>query len=493
MGERLSPALVAAFATVLCMPAAAADANQSAIEFCLHGEFDLGGRLQGMHPGAGEFAAAEWCVVTEDESERVHFHAAGHSNPDLSGAFAVTYLPPDVVRIVNADAPPDLDFTDAMISAEALRNRRIDPQRLVEEIAAHPEWVASESEDGWQTVRYPGAPAEARLQIVDGRLQALQTSADLPLRGRVPVHWDWDWLSVTEPRLTFEVDVEPMFKARGQWRLLDNGEAAAVWQPSADQPPRQIPGSAWPARIDMRLEQLAEDVYIVRGVRTGFHHLVIDTSAGLVVGDAPAGWVELTQIPPADLVPGSGISGLSERFIDFLDKALPGRPIRAVALTHAHDDHAGGARAFAAAGAKVYAPAEVSDFLQTAFNRDSMPPDRLSAMDGEVAIHPVSGSVTLQGGNTVKLLDIGAGPHVSASLGVLVVEQDLFFQSDLHVPNSDSDTPREDRLATECWFAQWAVEHLRPETVVLNSHTTVRTPASRLAKYVESPDCQGGA
>ena len=62
---------------------------------------------------------------------------------------------------------------------------------------------------------------------------------------------------------------------------------------------------------------------------------VIDTDEGLVVADAPAGWVELHQLPPADLVPGLGISGLSERFIDFLDEAFTDRPIRAVALTQA--------------------------------------------------------------------------------------------------------------------------------------------------------------
>ncbi|HEX5765553.1 MAG TPA: hypothetical protein VFY27_08290, partial [Woeseiaceae bacterium] len=122
--------------------------------------------------------------------------------------------------------------------------------------------------------------------------------------------------------------------------------------------------------------------------------------------------------------------------------------------------------------------------------RAAMPSDRLSAMDGEVAIHPVVDSVTLRVGNTVKLLNIGAGPHASASLGVLAVEQGLFFQSDLHVPNSESDTPREDRVVTECWFARWAVEHLPPKTIVLNSHTSPRTPVSRLAKYVASPECQ---
>ena len=35
------------------------------------------------------------------------------------------------------------------------------------------------------------------------------------------------------------------------------------------------------------------------------------------------------------------------------------------------------------------------------------------------------------------------------------------------------------------------VEHLPPETLVLNSHSSPRTPVSRLAKYAASPECQG--
>lgn len=487
MIQRLSPARAAGLAVILWSTAAAADTNAGASEFCLRGEADLGVRLQGMRPAAGEFDKAEWCVITEDGSDRVHFRASGHSNPDISGAFAVSYLPPDVVRIVNRNSPPDLEFTGAAIAAEALRNRRIDPRRLVAELDRNPGWVASSSGDGWLAVDYPGESADVRVRIVQGRLERLQTGADLPLRGRVPVHWTWDWSVEDEPRLALTVDGELFFEARGAWRALDPDEAAAVWQPSAGEAPRQIPGDAWPARTNMRLEQLSEHVYVVRGVRTGFHHLVIDTGEGLVVGDAPAGWVELHQVPPTDLVPGLGISGLSERFVDFLEEEFPGAPIRAVALSHSHDDHAGGARAFADVGATVYAPAGVSEFLETAFNRNSMPPDSLS---GRMAIRPVAGSVTLEGNVTVKLLNIGASPHASASLGVWAVEPGYFFQSDLHVPNSDANTPREDRLATECWFARWAVEHLPPETVVVGSHGTISSPVSRLASYAESAECR---
>lgn len=490
MLRNLSAAMTAGFA-VLCQTAASAAPGGAVTEFCLDGEFDLAARYQGMQPSVRELWPAEWCVVTEDVSDRVHFRGSGRSNPDLSGSFAVTYLPPDVVRIVNRDNPPDLEFAGAEIIGEARRNLRIDPVRLAEELAANPGW-ASPSADGWQSVAYPGEPLPVRVRIVDGRLEALQTSADLPLRGTVPVHWNWDWEAEEAPALSLVVDGEQVFTARGEWRTLSEQAASALWQPSGDQAPRQIPGSAWPARIDMRLENLGGGAHIVRGVRTGFHHMVVETGDGLVVGDAPTGWVELQQIPPADLVPGLGVSGLSERLVDFLNEQFPGRRIRAVALTHTHDDHAGGARAFAAAGAEVYAPAEVSAFLTQALNREEMSGDRLAAANGRVDVLPVSDAIELEGDSAVRLLNIGRGPHVSASLGVWAVDAGYFFQSDLHVPVSDAATPREDRRVTECWFARWAVRHLPPETVVLGSHVTVSSPVSRLAEYLESAGCRDG-
>ena len=468
-------------------PALAADPG--AREFCLEGEFDLGRRLQGMEPGVSEYHPATWCVTTENDSDRVRFMISGHSNPDMSDSFTVAYLPPDAVRIVNSENPPDLEFAGAKISEEARRYRRIDPKRAVEEIAMHPEWVVSTSEDGWHTVKYPGEDTNLRVRIVDDRLMEQRTTADLPLRGRVPVRWTWSWQDEDAPRASIEIDGSEVFRARGQWKILDAESTAALWKPSGGVAPREIPGDAWPSRTVMRLEQLADDVYLVRGVRTGFNHMVIDTEDGLVVGDAPAGWVELPQIPPADLVPGLGISGLSERFIDFLRQEFPGREIHAVALTHAHDDHAGGARAFAAAGAEVYAPAQVGSFLESALNDDRMPADRLDASNGKVVVQPVDDKVVLGEDGNVQLLNIGGGPHVAASLGVWAADAGFFFQSDLHVPTSDADAPRRDRLATECWFAKWAVENLPAETVVVNSHTSVRTPVSRLASYTKHEAC----
>lgn len=441
-------------------------------EFCLDGEFNLGARHQGTEPGVDEFVTTRWCVVTEDDSQRALFSGSGKSNPDMYGSWTYAALPPDLVRIVNSDDPPDIEFRGTDALAEALRIRRIDPRRLLEE---HRE-----------------TPLEGvRIRIEDGRVLALATSADLPLRGRVPVVWHWDWSDEARPALIVEADGEVFFRARGAWRELTDDQAAAAWMPTPGAEPAQVPGENWPARVKMRLVDVADGVHLARGVRTGFQHLVVETTEGLVVADAPAGWVEIHQVPPTDLVPGLGISGLSERFIDFLAEEFPQQRIRAVALTHAHDDHAGGARAFAASRAVIFAPAEYTSFLESAFNGDKMPRDRFTTVNGGIDVVPVTEAVTLNDpANTVRLVSIGRGPHASASLGMHAVDAGYFFVSDLHVPNSDDDAPRSDRAATECWFARWAVANLPPETIVLNSHSAPQTPVSRLQKYLESEICR---
>jgi glyoxylase-like metal-dependent hydrolase (beta-lactamase superfamily II) len=460
--------VLAASCLFLGMPGLSAAATT---EFCLEGSVDLGARLQGLRPAVGELYPARWCVITEDDSDRVLLSLSGHSNPDVSGNWSIAFIPPGLVRIVNRDSPPDVEFRSPHVDAEAARIRRMDPRRAAEELAAT-------KPDGFEAT------------FVAGRLSTLESVADMPLLGRVPVVWSWSWNDPNEPMLDLEVDGKPIFQGQGTWREIDDD--ISIWEASPGADPVEVPGDRWPSRTAMELVTLGDDIYLVQNVRTGFHHLVVDTTDGLVVADAPAGWVELHQMPPTDLVPGLGVSGLSERLIDFLGEKFSGKAMRAVVLTHHHDDHAGGARAFVAAGAQVYAPAGDAAFLQNALNRNSMPEDRLARAGGQVEVRPVDRVLRLaDDGVPVDIIPIDSGPHVTNSVGILA--RNWFFQSDLLVPNSESDEPRAERAATECWFARWAVARLPEDTIVLNTHSNVRKSVAQLARYLESDLCVPGS
>lgn len=443
--------------------------------FCLEGKFDLGARYQGLSTDVGELYPARWCVTTESDSDRVQTSVAGNSNSDMVGDFTLAYFPPDLVRIVNRDSPPDVEFRDSGIVDEARRARRLDPERLLAEYQSFPE-------------RFGDAIVEH-----DGeRLTQFSAAVDLPLRGGVRLTWQWYWENPQAPRAELHVDNELMFQAVGNWETLDRQQANAIWSPTPGADPYAVLDAVWPSKVKMELVTLADGVYLVKGVRSGFQHIVVETEIGLVIGDAPAGWVEMNQIPPTDLVPGLGVSGLSEGFVDFLKQELPGRDIAAVVLTHMHDDHAGGARAFAAEGAAVYAPAALESFLEVALNRENMPVDRLTRLGGRVDILPVSGQMTLGGvGNQVSLMPLDGGPHVDHMLGILAVDGGFLFVSDVHVPRSEDDSPPDHRAVTECWFARAVTERLSAEVRVVNSHSSTVTPVARLERYLESETCTG--
>ena len=446
-------------------------------ELCLEGRYDIGVRYQGLDPEPGQWVDARWCVVSEPGTDRVVYSAQGRVNHDYDNSWAVAYEPPELVRLINRDSPPDVEFRGADHRAGAMRIRRLDPRRLREELTE------------------AGAIEGLDVSLDGDRVQRVDATVDMPLRGTVAVSWSWDWTNETEPSFVLEVDGERLMEGRASWRELSAEELAARFARTEGADPIEAPGNQWPTSFRTQLIEHAPGISMARGVRRGFQHFVVDTDDGLVVVDALAGWVEFHHLPPADLAPGLGVSGLSENLVDYLAEQFPDRPIAAVVLTHLHDDHAGGARAFAAAGGRVFAPAPHADFIQSALRRDNLPVDRLAEAEGSVTVEPVDGPLVLGAsgsGNQATLLPMGSNPHVSQMLGVLATNSDgreAFFVSDVHVPRSDAEAPDPASGETDCWFAEWATTHLSPATEVINSHSPVITPVSRLEKWLESEVC----
>jgi glyoxylase-like metal-dependent hydrolase (beta-lactamase superfamily II) len=139
-----------------------------------------------------------------------------------------------------------------------------------------------------------------------------------------------------------------------------------------------------------------------------------------------------------------GNDRVSLQAIEQIKKTLPGKPIKYVAVTHHHDDHAGGIRTYMAEGATlIVAPAEEAFFKKVSAVRFIADPDTLTRNPREPKFEPLQNGkrVLTDGTITVEIYDIGKGPHTEEMLVAYFPDQKLIFQGDLINRPSNGDYP----------------------------------------------------
>jgi glyoxylase-like metal-dependent hydrolase (beta-lactamase superfamily II) len=139
-----------------------------------------------------------------------------------------------------------------------------------------------------------------------------------------------------------------------------------------------------------------------------------------------------------------GNDRVSLQAIEQIKKTIPGKPIKYVAVTHHHDDHAGGIRTYMAEGATlIVAPGEEAFFRKVSAVRFSADPDTLTRHPREPRFEPVQNGkrVLTDGTMTVEIYNIGKGPHAEEMLVAYFPNQKLIFQGDLLNRPSNGDYP----------------------------------------------------
>jgi len=139
-----------------------------------------------------------------------------------------------------------------------------------------------------------------------------------------------------------------------------------------------------------------------------------------------------------------GNDRVSLQAIEQIKKTIPGKPIKYVAVTHHHDDHAGGIRTYMAEGATlIVAPGEEAFFKKVSAVRFSADPDTLTRNPREPKFEPLQNGkrVLTDGTTTVELYDIGKGPHTEEMLVAYFPAQKFIFQGDLINRPSNGDYP----------------------------------------------------
>lgn len=129
-----------------------------------------------------------------------------------------------------------------------------------------------------------------------------------------------------------------------------------------------------------------------------------------------------------------GGDAVSRQAIAEAKKLFPGKQIKFVAVTHHHDDHAGGIRTYIAERATIIGlPGERTFFEKVAKSVFTIDPDSLTQNPQPLKWESIANGrrVLTDGTTTVELIDIGPGGHTDEMLVAYLPNEKLLFQGDL--------------------------------------------------------------
>jgi glyoxylase-like metal-dependent hydrolase (beta-lactamase superfamily II) len=168
----------------------------------------------------------------------------------------------------------------------------------------------------------------------------------------------------------------------------------------------------------LKLVELSPNVQQVVG---GSHNgLIVAMKNYLVVFDAP-------------------INEWQSRFTINAAKAkYPGKPVKYMVLTHAHMDHAGGARTYVAEGATVIVPSPIRAFFEKVFKAPhTVYPDELQKKPKPATIVEVADQMSLKDGDSEIRLFHYPNQHAEGMLFGYIVNEHLVWTTDIYSPKRD--------------------------------------------------------
>ena len=203
----------------------------------------------------------------------------------------------------------------------------------------------------------------------------------------------------------------------------------------------------------------------------GFTVMFIEFKDFIMMVEAPASHPSLTSIP-GDNQPGSSV--LAEESIRRIKEKIPNKPIKYLAVSHYHSDHAGGARAFIAEGASILTtPGNKRFFEKMAAANHTIMPDRLSRSPRRATVETIQKRrVITDGERTVELINVGPNPHTEENLIVYIPREKILFQGDLFYFDHGAPFPPKNRFNIMAFFVKWLkANQLEPDRIYgVHSH-----------------------
>jgi len=206
------------------------------------------------------------------------------------------------------------------------------------------------------------------------------------------------------------------------------------------------------------VNKLAENVYAIRG--GGYNVLAVGFKDHVMVVETPGG------------------DNTSREVIARVKELMPGKPIKYAAVTHHHDDHAGGVRTYIAEGATIITTPGLRSFFErvAAARNFTLNPDTLTRSPRPLSLETLQNGkrVFADDAQTVELYDIGSGPHMDEMIVAYLPKEKLIFQGDLL--NRPEDGHIAPGNATTAHFADWLKKSGLVVERIVGVHGPVSTP-----------------
>jgi glyoxylase-like metal-dependent hydrolase (beta-lactamase superfamily II) len=177
----------------------------------------------------------------------------------------------------------------------------------------------------------------------------------------------------------------------------------------ADAPPPSAPGP-------VRLDKAADGVWFLTG---GSHNsIAIEMADHVIVYEGPLGDARAGAV------------------IEAVRGAIPGKPIRAVVVSHHHFDHSGGLRAFAAEGIAIAAPAAAAEFFAKAYAAPrTLAPDRLARSGREASFIVVGARHEFRDATrTFEVHELKGNPHAEGLMIGYLPKEKILMVADAFSP-----------------------------------------------------------
>ena len=208
------------------------------------------------------------------------------------------------------------------------------------------------------------------------------------------------------------------------------------------------------------VQKLGEGVGIVDGLADGNHPFFVELADSVVVVEAPSG------------------SALSEEAIARIGAATGGKPIRYVAFSHAHSDHAAGLRAYIARGVTILMPPVWRPYVEAlAAAQHTIKPDRLQTAPRAPIVETFTGERVIgDGRRSVHLFTMGPTAHSEETVVAWVPDAGVIYQGDcLIVPRAARAVPPATSLTRA--FARLIREKKLAVKVIAGTHGRPATMA----------------